>query len=87
MTLIHIPPELQSLTNGTEQIEVDGHNVRAILQEAERRYPGILQRLCDGAQLRPGIAVIIDGQAASLGLLASVAADSEVHFLPAIAGG
>ena len=33
------------------------------------------------------MAVIVDGVTSELGLLAKVGPDSEVHFLPAIAGG
>ena len=35
----------------------------------------------------PGIAVIIDGETANLGMLEKVKEDSEIHFLPAISGG
>ena len=40
----------------------------------------------DGA-LRPGIAVAVDGVIATRGLRQRLAAPSELHFVPAMAGG
>jgi hypothetical protein len=40
-----------------------------------------------GEQLDPALAVFVDGRVARLGLLAPVGNNSEIHFLPAIAGG
>jgi hypothetical protein len=40
----------------------------------------------DGA-LRPGLAVSIDSELATLGLMERVPEGAEVHFLPAIGGG
>jgi molybdopterin synthase sulfur carrier subunit len=53
----------------------------------ETRYPGLRDRLCDNDELRPGIAVAVDGHVTSRGLLQKVQPTSEVHFLPAIGGG
>ena len=50
------------------------------------KYPGIRARLCDGDAIR-GISVVIDSQISRAGLTESVNENSEVHFIPAIAGG
>jgi molybdopterin synthase sulfur carrier subunit len=44
-------------------------------------------RLCQGKDLKPGLAAIVDGQVARWGLREKVGEESEVHFLPAIGGG
>jgi molybdopterin synthase sulfur carrier subunit len=66
---------------------VSGATVGQIIEALDRAYPGIQARLCDENGLRPGIAVVVDTQVASLGLLEAVGDTSEVHFLPAIGGG
>ena len=38
-------------------------------------------------RIRPNLAVTIDGEVARMGLLETVGANSEVHFVPAIGGG
>jgi molybdopterin synthase sulfur carrier subunit len=58
-----------------------------VLEELDKRHPGVKARLCDGDGMRPGVAVIVDGLVAPLGLLHPVGPESEVHFLPAIGGG
>jgi molybdopterin converting factor small subunit len=85
--MVWIPSLLRDLTQGQETVRVPGGTVRQIIDALERRYPGIKDRLCQGGRLRPGIAVAVDGQVASLGLLQMVGPDSEVHFLPAVSGG
>lgn len=87
MPRVFIPPLMRSLTDGAEQVEIPGASVRQIVANLEARYPGIRERLCEGDTLKPGLAVAVDGNVTSLGLLQKVQEGSEVHFLPAIGGG
>ena len=87
MVKVFIPPLLRDATGGLEEAEVDGASVRQIITALEARFPGVRERLCEGENLRPGLAVAINGTVSSLGLLQKVAEGSEVHFLPAIGGG
>jgi len=87
MATVYIPSLLRDLTGGRDTVTVEGGSVREILQRLEATYPGMQARLCDGDALRPGVAVAVDGQLSPLGLLQPVKPDSEVHFVPAIAGG
>lgn len=82
-----IPPLLRDLTAGRETIPVAAATVGEVIDALEQLHPGIKQRLCDGATLRPGLAAFVDTEAARLGLAQSVGPNSEVHFLPAIGGG
>jgi sulfur-carrier protein len=61
--------------------------VGALIDALEQIYPGIKARLCAADGLRPGIAVVVDGEVARLGMLQQIGPASEVHFLPAIGGG
>jgi molybdopterin synthase sulfur carrier subunit len=87
MATVWIPSQLRDLTGGQEKVTAPGARVGQVIDELERAFPGIKSRLCDEAGIRPGIAVIVDGEVARLGLLKPVAPASEVHFLPAIGGG
>ena len=87
MATVWIPSLLRDLTHGQETVTVPGANVREVIDALERLYPGIRDRLCDGDQLHPGIALAVDSQIARLGLLQPVGEGSEVHFLPAVSGG
>jgi molybdopterin synthase sulfur carrier subunit len=87
MATVWIPSLLRKLTAGREAVAVAGTSVRQLIEQLDAMYPGLRARLTDGATLRPGLAVVVDGQVATLGLAQPVAQESEVHFLPAIGGG
>ena len=89
MAEVWIPPKLQQLTGGKQQVQVGGTTVRRLINNLEEIHPGIRDFLCDEEQedLIPGLAVIIDGEVSLLGMLDKVQENSEVHFLPAIGGG
>ena len=87
MATVWIPALLRHLTHDQESVTVAGATVREVIAAMEVRYPGIQARLCQGDAIRPGLAAVIDGQVARGGLDEAVAENSEVHFIPAIAGG
>ncbi len=65
----------------------EGKTVRALIEDLERQHPGIRERLIHADSLRPGMAVVVNGTAGTLGLLQPIPDGAEVHFLPAIGGG
>ena len=89
MAEVWIPPKLQQLTGGKQQVQVEGGSVRQVINNLEKQYPGIKEFLVDETEedLMPGLAVIVDGEASQLGMLEKVKENSEVHFLPAMSGG
>ena len=87
MATLFVPPSLRHLTGGERRITVSSANVRALVDELEQAHPGFRDSLVGGDNLRPGLAIAIDGVAASDGLLAKIPDGAEVHILPAIAGG
>ena len=78
---------MQKLTDGNHNVEVEGETVRQVVDALETRYPGFKGRIVDGDRIKTEIAVAIDGEVVTAGLRAKVGPDSEVHFLPALAGG
>lgn len=87
MPTVWIPALLRSLTGEIDRVVVAGGTVGEVIDELERRFPGIKARLCAGNVLRPGMAVAVDAQVARLGLGEQVAETSEIHFVPAVGGG
>ena len=62
-------------------------SVRQVIENLDVRCPGIRDRLIEDGDLRPDLAVSVDGETTQIGLLQSVAEESEVHILPALGGG
>ena len=87
MSTIFIPTMLQKLTSGAKSIEMKASNVRQVVEQLEELYPSIKGRLVENAELQEGLAVVVDGDLAIMGLLTKVSENSEVHFVPAIGGG
>ena len=87
MAKVWIPSLLRNFTQGRESLQIPGTSVRQVIDNLEVIYPGIKERLCDGAELRRGIAVAVNAQLAPGGLNQAVSEESEVHFVPAISGG
>ncbi len=87
MATVYIPTMLLPVTGGVKQTEVEARNVRQLINALEEQFPGIRERLLEDNQVRPNLAVSIDGEVARMGLLERVGEHSEVHFVPAISGG
>ena len=78
---------MQNLSNGEQRVVVEGKNVRQIIESLDQKYPGFKDRLVEDGRVKPNISVAIDGEITPLGMIEKVSEESEVHFLPAIAGG
>ena len=78
---------MQKLTDGKHNVEVEGETVRQVVDALETRYPGFKGRIVENDRITTALAVAIDGVVVTAGLRAKVGPDSEVHFLPALAGG
>ena len=87
MATVYIPEPLQSMSRGQKEVTLEATSVRQIIAQLEARFPGMADALVDDGDLRPHIAVAVDGEVSILGLMEPVGADSEVHFIPALGGG
>jgi molybdopterin synthase sulfur carrier subunit len=87
MAVVWIPSLLQSLTGGEDKVSVPGATVGEIIDNLEARFPGLKDRIVDGTEIRPHIAVAIDGDVSPEGLEQAVQESSEIHFIPALSGG
>lgn len=68
-------------------MEVEGGTVGEVVDNLDRLWPGIGDRIVEQGRLRQNISVAVDGEITPMGLLEAVAPASEVHFVAAIKGG
>ena len=87
MATVFIPSLMQKLSDGNHRVEIEGSNIRQIVDNLDAQYPGFKERLVEDGRLKGNISVAIDGDITPLGILAKVGENSEVHFLPALGGG
>ena len=87
MVRVFLPSGLRRLAGGKGELTASGETVREIIDDLERQFPGLRDRLCDGDRLRPGVSVVVGSTIGDRGLLQPVPPGSEVHFLPSVGGG
>jgi molybdopterin synthase sulfur carrier subunit len=87
VAVVYIPPLLAELTGGQSPVNVEGATVRRVIDNLEREWPGIREKLLVDGRLRSNIRVAVDGQISRLGLLEKVSPSSEIHFVAALSGG
>ena len=81
MAKVVLNGNLKQLVEGSGELDLDVHNVRALFRVLGERHPELKPHL------KEGIAVAIDGQIYQDDWLQPINEDSEVHLLPALAGG
>ena len=87
--------EVEEISSFTSFLKVasgtSGRHIQSIadkvIENLNDQYPGMKDRLVDGDRIKLEISVAIDGEISTLGMIDKVSEISEIHFLPAIAGG
>jgi sulfur-carrier protein len=87
MPTVVIPSLLRKFTGGIERVEVPGSSIREVVRQLGEKFPGLDRQLLQDDDIKPSIAVSIDGEIATGGVLDTVSDSSEVHFIPALGGG
>ena len=87
MATVVVPALLRKLTGGLDRVTVNARNIGEVIQSLENQFPGFREQLIQNDELKPSIAVSIDGEMGTGGLLDRVKDSSEVFFIPAIGGG
>ena len=82
-----IPSPLQSYTGGRSRLEAKGQTLAEVMDDLERRHPGIRFRVIDEQErVRPHMRIFIAGREAA-DLSESVAPVDEVMIVAALSGG
>ncbi len=89
MVTVHIPTALRGLSHGRELVDVSGSTLRQVVESLDRECPGIKAQLLDEdeAGIRPGIAIAVNDELASQGLIQAVPDGGDILILPAMGGG
>jgi len=90
MPSILIPTPLRKLTNELETVETAGNNVGEILENLDKAFPGLKERVCDDqGNVRRFVNIFVNGEDIRfLEEKATPVKDSdEISIVPAIAGG
>jgi sulfur-carrier protein len=87
MADMHLPGTLTPLFAGLpRRLDVEAATVNDAIDELERRWPGLRDRLCEpGPALRPHIHVYVDRERANLGT--PLEPRSRIDVIAAISGG
>jgi sulfur-carrier protein len=87
MATVVIPALLRKLTDGKDRVAVQGRNIGQVIEDLERQFPGLREHLVENGDIKPSIAVSVDGEMGTGGLLDPVRESSEIFFIPALGGG
>lgn len=87
---VRIPTPLQKLTQNQPEVEASGEDIRQLIEDLEKKFPGIKERLCDEkGSLRRFINIYVNEE--DIRFLerdnTPLKDNDEVSIIPAIAGG
>ena len=87
--IVRVPASLRSLTGGEEQVNAAGNTVATVLEDLERRHPGMKERLLDEKGVRRFVNLYLGDEDIRFldGLNTGVKDGDELSIVPAIAGG
>jgi len=80
MPTVHFTSDLTRYTGGLETVALDSPRIHELKESLARRFPGL------GEQLEV-MAVAIDGEIYNDADYRDLRADTEIHFVPRMAGG
>ncbi len=87
---VRIPTPLRRFTAGAEEVGVAGSTIANIVDDLERKFPGMKERLCDDqGRVRRFVNIYVNGDDIRFlnSLETAVKDGDEVSIVPAIAGG
>ena len=87
---ILVPSPLRRLTGGESEVQADGRTLGETIEDLERQFPGVKERLCDeSGELRRFVNIYVNGEDVRFlqGLVTPLKAGDEVSIVPAVAGG
>jgi molybdopterin converting factor small subunit len=87
MLRVFIPDALADHAAGEQQVELSANSLGDLVRELEIMFPGIGPRITDGDRLVSWLSLVINGELAGRSFLIPIPPNSEIHFIPAIAGG
>ena len=87
---VRVPTPLRKFTKGVDEVDAQGNNIRSIVEDLEKNYPGIKERICDeSGKVRRFFNVYVNGDDIRFlqNLETSLKEGDNISIVPAIAGG
>jgi molybdopterin converting factor small subunit len=86
---VRIPTPLRTLTGGKDEVAAEGATVAELIEDLERRHPGLRDRILDEKGVRRFINLFLGDEDIRFldGLGTPVKAGDALSIVPAIAGG
>src|SRR2546422_9522248 len=87
---VRVPTPLRRFTGGAEEVNANGATVAALVNNLEKNYPGIKERICDEeGRVRRFVNIFVNGDDIRFlsNLDTAVKDGDEISIVPAIAGG
>ena len=88
-TIVRIPAALRTLTGGADEVKAAGATVGDVIEDLEKRHPGLKDRLLDEKGVRRFINIYVGEEDVRFtgGLGTELKAGEQISIIPAIAGG
>ncbi|MBS0409559.1 MAG: MoaD/ThiS family protein [Proteobacteria bacterium] len=87
MTRVLIPSQLTAYTDGATRVEAQGATIAAVLDDLDRRFPGLKFRVIDEQdRVRPHMKLFV-GQDRAHDIGAALAGHEELMIFGALSGG
>ena len=88
-TIVRIPTPLRTLTGGADEVPAVGGTVAEVIEDLEKRHPGIRERLLDDKGVRRFVNIYVGEEDVRFleGLKTPLKAGDSISIIPAIAGG
>jgi len=86
---VRVPTPLRTLTGGKDEVDAKGKTVREVIDDLERNYPGLKERLCDDKGVRRFVNIYQNEEDIRFldSLETAVNDGDSISIVPAIAGG
>ena len=87
---VRIPTPLRKLTNGSDEVAAAGGNISEIIEDLEKNYPGLKERICEAdGKLRRFVNIYLNDEDIRFkkNLETELKDNDELSIIPAIAGG
>ncbi|MEP7122920.1 MAG: MoaD/ThiS family protein [Byssovorax sp.] len=86
---VRIPTPLRTLTAGNDEVKAQGATVAAVIDDLEKNYPGIKDRLLDEKGVRRFVNIYVGEEDIRFleGLKTELKGGEQITIVPAIAGG
>ena len=87
MATVVIPALLRKMTGGKDRVSAKGRNIRQVIDDLEFQFPGFKRMVIEDGEVKSSLAISVDGEFTTSGMLETVSESSQIYILPAIGGG